>query len=46
LSGFEKLSDNFVVVGSFDVNGVAETKLNVDSKVSIVRLSVHQEPIL
>ena len=39
---FEKLSDNFVVVGTFDVNGVAEVSINIDKKVSLVRLSVHQ----
>jgi len=41
-ANFEKLSDNFVVVGTFDANGVAETKLNTDKKVSIVRLSIHE----
>ena len=42
LGKFEKLSDNFVVVASFDGNGVAEVKLDPSHKVSIVRLSIHQ----
>lgn len=41
-AAYEKLSDNFVVVGAFDANGVAEMKLNVDKKVSMVRLSIHE----
>ena len=42
LGKFEKLSDNFFVVSSFDGNGVAEVKLDPALKVSIVRLSIHQ----
>ena len=41
LEKFEKLSDNFVIVGAFNLKGFFECKLSVDSKVSQIRLTFH-----
>ena len=41
LEKFEKLSDNFVIVGTFDLIGFFNYKLNVDSRVSQIRLTFH-----